>query len=176
VRLDDLDVERLDAIAAWEAQEAHEEEERRLVAEDEERKLSRYVDAIARHATPSTDPRVVSEARQAVWDTIETSEVFWDDGEPYLSEEDEQEAEAAARDAARWILLRIARRDVVTHTRRPHREILTTLNGRVRQRGTSRQGRPGRRTRSTASAPARPGGEPPPADRLSRCLHREVAA
>ena len=75
--------------------------------------------------------------------------------------------------------LRTGRDEFVTSSdHRPRRDMLPALNVSARiQRGPSRQGRPGRRTRAhRARAPARPGDDPPDADRLSRPSDQERAA
>jgi hypothetical protein len=74
--------------------------------------------------------------------------------------------------------LRTGRDEFVTFSDHgPRRDILPALSVDVqRRRGPSRGERPGRRTRAhRARAPARPGDEPPPPDRLSRPSERRTA-
>jgi hypothetical protein len=97
------------------------------------------------------------------------------DGEPEVDEAEEDLVliwKTDPRDA----LARVRRTRLVERWRAPRGA--TALRVHLARRGTSRQARPGarRRTRAAARAPARPGDEPPPSDRLSRPLPTEVAA
>jgi hypothetical protein len=168
---------RAEVIARHAEEEAWEEEERLREEQAKDQALASYVDEIACRATSSNDPRVLAEARDRVWAVVDSSEVFWDGDEPYLCEDDEEHAEAWARDAARATLLGIARRDGATGAFVHEPELVRALKValRIRHRGPSRQERPGRRTRATARAPAR-SGDPPPSDPLSRPSEQERAA
>jgi len=147
----------------------HEQEQRWLDEQDDEREqtkereLIRYVDDLAREASPSTDARVLAEARASVWAVIDTSEVFWNehepelerrdeyDAEPYLSEEDEQLAMQWGRESARKTLLQIARRQRTTYARLPQRHAPERRHVRRRPRE--------RRARRTTSSRGSPSGD-----------------
>lgn len=94
--------------AAWSEAEAGRTVSQMAALEDAA--VSRVADEIAhKEAMLPNEPQVFLAARNAAEDVLLSAEILWDEGTPYVSEEEEERAREAARAAARRVVYRLLR-------------------------------------------------------------------